>query len=838
MNDSSRVRLAFDAAWRFARYGLQSDGSSVADPGSAPSEPAFDDSSWLELDLPHDWGVEGPFRYDLEGNTGKLPWRGIGWYRKHVTVGTEDEGKQIFIDFDGAMAYAEVWLNGARVGGWPYGYSSFRIELTQHVRPGRDNVLAVRLDTGKWDSRWYPGAGIYRHVWLVKTHPVHVGHWGTHVTTPSLTDASGTVSVRATVDNQSAEPVEPTLRVDIHELAADGIVGAKIASSAETALTIAAASSAEASLTATAARPKRWDIASPHRYLARVVTTLNGVVVDQYDTPFGFRTIAFTSRSGLMLNGRRIEINGVCNHHDLGALGAALNDRALERQLEILKEMGCNAVRTSHNPPAPELLDLADRMGFLVQVEAFDCWAKGKLADDYNRLFEEWHEKDLLAMVRRDRNHPSVFMWSIGNEILEQWWRTPPPVRHWREGNPYLAMTGPDVARHLSDIVRKADPTRPTTAGYSSRTALVDGFEHAVDVVGCNYNLPGYELFLDGHDHQDIPFYGSETACCISSRGEYFFPVQRGDASRADFQVSSYDVDAPGWGNTPDEEFALLDKFPAVMGEFVWAGFDYLGEPSPYNCDVTNLLNFHDPAQREAMKRQLEELGKIRVPARSSYFGIVDLAGFPKDRFYAYQARWRPELPMAHLLPHWNWPERIGQATPVHLYTSGDEAELFLNGKSLGRKRKGNEHRIRWDDMVYEPGQLKAIAYKEGKEWAVDVVVTTGPAAGLALKPDRSAIKADGLDLSFITVRVTDRHGFTVPRSSNLIRFEISDPGEIVAVDNGDPTSFEPFKALRRKAFNGLCLVVVRWKPGRIGEIILKASSEGLAGQSTVIRPL
>ena len=834
-----RERSSFDTDWRFARYGLQPNGSRIADPGDSPSAAAHDDSAWRGLNIPHDWGIEGPFRYDLDNNTGKRPWRGIGWYRKHFGLGKEDEGKRIFIDFDGAMAYAEVWLNGVSIGGWPYGYSSFRLELTPHVKFGQSNVLAVRLDTERWDSRWYPGAGLYRHVWLVKTHPVHVGHWGVCLTTPWLSDATATVEVQTTLDNQSAAAVTPTLRVDIYELAADGALGAKVSASTELPIDIAVAGSAVATLTAVVANPKWWELASPQRYLARVLITLAGGIVDEYDTPFGFRTLEFTARDGFKLNGRRIEINGVCNHHDLGALGTALNERALERQLELIKQMGGNALRTSHNPPAPELLDFADRMGLLVQVEAFDCWVEGKEPNDYSRIFTEWHEKDLLAMVRRDRNHPSVFMWSTGNEIAEQRWKKLDRVRLIPEGSPYASMSGPELARYLSDIIRKADPTRPVTAGYSMPTAFFDGFEHAVDIVGCNYRLPVYEHFLACHDHQEIPFFGCETAGSMSSRGEYFFPVNRGAAARVNFQVSSFDVDAPPWGDTPDEQFAMLDKFPAVMGEFVWTGFDYLGEPTPYNCDATNLLNFHDPAQRETMSRELAELGKIRVPSRSSYFGIIDLAGFPKDRFYAYQARWCPELPMAHLFPHWNWPERVGQTTPVHLYTSGDEAELFLNGRSLGLRQKGKfDYRMRWDEVTYEPGELKVTVRKNGTPWATDTLRTTGPATSLVLTPDRATIKGDGLDLAFVTVRLADVDGLTVPRSQNLVKFEISGPGEVVAVDNGDPTGCEQFQTLRLKAFNGLCLAIVRGKPGEghSGQIKLTASSEGLTGGSVVIR--
>jgi beta-galactosidase len=777
----------------------------------APSAAIFDDAAWRALDVPHDWAIEGPFRDDLSNDTGKLPWKGIGWYRKHFTVPATDRGKRIFIDFDGAMANAKVWLNGEPVGGWPYGYQPFRLELTSHVRFGAENVLAVRLDTVRWGSRWYPGAGLYRNVWLVKTPPVHVGQWGVYVTTPALDDEHGEVRVQVTVDNQSEAEAKPKVEAVICER---GAPPPQVASGTAKPQTIAAGASGRYDLSMSVPRPARWDIAplgdlvSTTTYVARITVTA-GDTADIYDQPFGFRKIAFTPRDGFRLNGRRVELRGTCNHHDLGPLGAAFNLRALERQLEILKEMGCNALRTSHNPPAPELLDLADRMGFLVMVEAFDCWQAGKTANDYSRLFADWHAKDLQAMVRRERNHPSVILWSIGNEIAEE--------------------NGPQLAQPLADIVRAEDPTRAVTAGCNNPGAGTNGFQKAVDVFGVNYATGSYAGILAYPGNRQKPVLSTESASTISSRGEYFFPVARGGPSEADFQISSYDVDVPGWAQTPDEEFSALDHNRPFMGEFVWTGFDYLGEPTPYNNDVNHLPGLSDPVLREVARKQLAAGGRVKVPSASSYFGIIDLCGFKKDRFYMYQARWRPELPMAHILPHWNWPERVGLVTPVHVYTSGDEAELFLNGKSLGRKKKGPfEYRLHWDDVVYAPGELRVVAYRNGKAWASDVVQTTGAPAKLLLAADRRHISADGQDLCYITVTIADGKGRLVPRTHNLVTFDLTGPGQLVAVGNGDAASHEPFQARQRRAFNGLSLAIVRGKPAQPGTITLTAHSAGL----------
>jgi len=781
----------------------------------AVAQPAFDDRNWRTLNLPHDWGIEGPFKQEYPGDTGKLPWWGVGWYRKHFTIPAADAGRRVFLDVDGAMAYAAVWLNGQFVGGWPYGYSSFELDLTPFVKPDADNVIAIRLDNPPDSSRWYPGGGIYRNVWLVKTSAVHVAHWGTAVTTPIVSADTATVNVDFVIENDSPGKIQASVSTRVFELDASGQRAETPVATSETSVVVidpAKSRTAARSNLLTVGKPHLWDLQHPNRYVAVTAVDVGGTIVDRYETPFGIRTIRFDPDRGFFLNGAHVRINGVCDHHDLGALGAALNVRALERQVQLLQEMGCNAIRTSHNPPAPELLDLCDRLGMLVMDEAFDCWQISKRPGDYHLLFDDWSEKDLRALVRRDRNHPCVILWSIGNEVREQ-----NQAEGWK------------VAAHLAGIVREEDRTRYVTSGCNNIDSGYNGFQTALDVLGYNYKPDEYRPFHA--QHPTIPVLGSETSSCVSSRGEYFFPVDNDKAlGRANFQVSSYDLYAPRWALPPDVEFKGLDESPMAAGEFVWTGFDYLGEPTPYNADSTNLLNFSDPAEQAKMAQELKELGKITVPSRSSYFGIIDLAGFKKDRFFLYQARWRPDLAMAHILPHWNWPGREGQVTPVFVYTSGDEAELFLNGRSLGRKKLDPlQYRLRWDDVKYQPGELKVVAYKRGQKWAEDVVRTTGPAAKILMAADRTALKADGADLAFVTVTIADANGLQVPQSKNLAKFEIAGPGEIVATDNGDATSFESFQARERHAYNGLALVVVRTKAGATGAITLKAQSDGLA---------
>lgn len=806
-----RSETNFDRDWSFARYGLQADGSRIQEPES-PEQSSFDDSKWRKLDLPHDWGIEGPFRPDLEGFTGKLPWRGIGWYRKHFDVSAKDKAKQFYLDFDGAMANAEVWLNGKKVGERPYGYISFRVDLTPFIHCGEENVVAVRLNTEKLGSRWYPGAGIYRHVRLIKTDPVHVAQWGVFVKTPQVTDEVATALVNVKVQNNNLVEAECGYTVDIYELDEQDALGDKVATSKKKKITVPSEGFLSDSVLLKVMTPERWSLEQTNRYLARVSVYNKKKLVDVYDTPFGFRTIQFTHDNGFLLNGKRVQIKGTCNHHDLGALGAAINTAALRRQLMILKSFGCNAVRTSHNPPAPELLTLADKLGFLVMDETFDCWGFGKKENDYGSLFKEWHERDIESLVCRDRNHPSVILWSTGNEVEEQ----------------YRPETG--MAKHLTEVVHRFDTTRPATFGasYPSKSG-VNGTELQVDVHGMNYaaGVYGgphfYGDFLNKKGHEHLSGYSSESSSTMSSRGEYF-PRK--------FHVSSYDLNEPGWGGLPDQEFAALDRYPGICGEFVWTGFDYIGEPTPFNSDNSVLLNHAAALSGEELakkKEALEEMEKQRPTSRSSYFGIVDLAGFPKDRYYLYQSRWLPDLPMVHILPHWNFPDRVGKVTPVFIYTSGDEAELFLNGKSLGKKKKQvYEYRLRWDDVIYEPGELKVVAYKNNRQWAENSVKTTGQAVKLKLTPDKTSIKADGEDLVFIRVSFTDKDGNEVPTAEDRISCTLSGAGKIVATDNGDPTCLIPFSKTVRPAFNGLYLAIVKADLDQTGSLHFVAEAEGL----------
>jgi beta-galactosidase len=767
----------------------------AATTNTSPSAADFDDSQWRKINLPHDWAIEGPFRIDLENETGKLPWPGIGWYRKVLNLTTADQGKAIFLDFDGAMSQSKIFVNGQAAGEWPYGYASFRVDITRFVKWGAPNAIAVRLDNPARSSRWYPGGGIYRHVWLVKSPPIHFAHHGVFATSENITANSADVVVNTELQGAD-RPAE--LKV-VHELL--DASGKRVASTSSPASTLTARMQVKS--------PTLWDTKNPYLYTLRSTLAKGSEKIDSRDTLIGIRKAEWKP-DGFYLNDQRIQIKGVCNHHDLGPIGAAFNERAAERQIELLKEMGCNSIRTSHNPPAPQLLDLCDRMGMLVLDELFDAWSVAKKPNDYHIHFDAWHERDVANFIRRDRNHPSVIAWSTGNEIPEQG----DPGKH-------------SISTDLSNLMRKHDPSRKITNGCNDLGAAYNGFAETIDIFGLNYPVRQPNLPAELHSKKpQLPIINTETSSCVSSRGSYYFPAtwDKGGGS-FEFQVSSYELYAPGWANRPDLDFELLDRNPFIAGEYVWTGFDYIGEPTPYNQDSTYALNFQNPEER---KKALEDLKKIgnRPPSRSSYFGILDLCGFPKDRYYLYQAHWRPDFPMAHILPHWNWQERIGQITPVHVFTSGDEAELFLNGKSLGRKKKEPfTYRIVWEKVKYQPGELKVVTWKKGKEWAKAERSTTGQATQLLATADRPEIRADGNDLAYITVTIADAKARLVPRSMDRLHFKIAGPAEIVAVCNGDATNHESLQGTTMPAFNGLCQVIVRGKPGSPGTATLSVAS-------------
>ena len=769
------------------------------------------DGASRTVNLPHDWGVEGAFDQAYPGETGKLPWWGKATYTKQLEISEEDLTKDIRLEIDGAMSHAIVQVNGIDLGGWPYGYASFAIDLTPALKAGT-NQIKVLIDNVEESSRWYPGGGIYRNVWLTTTNKTAVAHWGTYVTTnvknirDNAAKADATVTLRVTLKHAEEKTVG-MVRTQIFRL--DRLVAeTRSIEYIEDGKTVWQTFDLEGA--------NLWNPDDPAMYFARTTVETPDEVLDTYETPFGIRQAEWKA-DGFYLNGEKTFLKGVCLHHDAGALGAVWNDDAWVRRFTMLKEMGCNAIRTSHNPPAPEFLDLCDRMGFLVLDELTDTWTVPKKEHGYAELFDEWVEKDLVAMIHRDRNHPSVIAWSIGNECGEQG-----IAEKW------------NIPRRLTEICHREDPTRPTTAGNDNPWASSQPYAETIDVYGFNYKPHQYASFRDSHPGK--PFYGSETASCISTRGYYRFPVEeekgKGWTMDAPFQVSSYDLYAPGWASKPDYEWGFEDQVPECAGEFVWTGYDYLGEPTPFNMDPSVLTNFHTEEEREAFKKMVagwgQVIAEVPLPSRSSYFGIIDLAGFPKDRYWLYQARWRPELPMVHILPHWTWPGRLGETTPIHVYTSGDEAELFINGKSQGRKAKEG-YRIRWDYVIYEPGTVKVVAYKNGAVWAEEEVRTAGPAKRAVLETDFA-----GEDLIFVTARLEDRNGTLVPDADNLLKFKVKGPAVLVATDAGDPTSHTPFYSPDIRAFHGLASAIVR-RTGP-GPVTVSVASDGLKTEKIILK--
>ena len=796
---------------------------------SFPLQPGAEDfnSSWLfthdgqsgrTVDLPHDWGVEGEFKQEYPGETGKLLWWGVATYSKPLAVSEEDLQGCIFLEVDGAMSNATVEVNGTPVGGWPYGYASWRVDLTPALKAGA-NEIAVKLDNKQESSRWYPGGGIYRNVRLVRVPKAGIAHWGVAVTTPNITEDRAEVQVQVTLRCEEGFVQEGTkclIRTYIHEEGSD-----KVLSEAEDVTDMT--DGAVFTRTLAIDTPKLWTLEDRALYVAEVEVSaacseLHPAYHDSQFAVFGVRTAEWRP-DGFFLNGEHTFLKGVCLHHDAGALGAAWHTDAWVRRLLKLKEMGCNAIRTSHNPPAPEFLDLCDRMGFLVLDEFTDTWTVSKKENGYATLFDEWAEKDLVAMIHRDRNHPSIIAWSIGNEVGEQ---GIPDKWH--------------IAQELTDICHREDPSRPTTSGNDNQWASTQPFADAIDLYGFNYKPHAYAEFRDTHPGK--PVYGSETASTISTRGYYLFPVSNekmeGWIEGAPYQVSSYDLYAPKWSTSPDYEWFFEDSVPECAGEFVWTGYDYLGEPTPYNLDLSILTNFHTEEEKQAALAMFESWGaKVMMeplPSRSSYFGIIDLAGFPKDRFWLYQARWRPDLAFAHILPHWTWPGREGEVTPVHVYSTGRYAELFVNGKSQGVRERGDkEYRFRWDDVVYEPGEVKVnvyadkAAYDAGKLLATDVMRTAGDPARINLKVDYK-----GSELVYVSAAVLDKDGNLVPGADNLLTFSVKGDARLLATDAGDPTSHSAFINPSIKAFNGLASAVIT----RTGRFTVTASSDGLTPAS------
>jgi beta-galactosidase len=903
----------FRGEWRFLK----------GDPEGA-EQAAFDDADWSPVRLPHDWAIAGPFDPELRsGFAAKLPWKGVGWYRRSFKLDRQPVDR-VYLDFDGVMAFPKVYVNGQLAGEWDYGYTSFRIDATPFVNLQGDNVVAVRVDTTNHGTRWYPGAGIYRKVTMELRGPVHVAQWGVYVTTPEVSDDEATVAVEATIENHGEASVDAVVELSVLGRRNDP------EDSVATEITLKPGEN-KFGQRLDVAKPRRWDVGQPNLYTLRTTVRVGGEIVDQRDEHFGIRTIELTADDGFHLNGRRVQLYGVCLHHDHGPLGGAFYPRAMERQLEIMREMGVNAIRSSHNAPAPELLELCDRMGLLVWDECFDKW--NETADRVNGepSHEQHAERHLRSLVMRDRNHPSIFVWSIGNEIPAD-----------REGST------PERMKMMRDVVLKYDATRPVGIACHIPDQVRARMFDALDYTGWNYGRR-YAQFRDGYP--DKPIIYSESASALSTRGFYELPLPttKTDYAAEAHQVDSYDFNAAPWSDIADAEFKLMEQDRYVAGEFVWTGFDYLGEPTPFD-------------------RQ----------AKSSYFGIVDLCGIPKDRYWLYRSYWRPDETTVHIVPHWNWPKHEGQPVPVFVYTNGDEAELFVNGESQGRRKKGpaplrprnlgaerpatasstqvgnqparatdgdpetrwcadgespeqwlqvdlgevqplkflmiefereaknygyeikasrdlrqwktlltqrssrepqwggprsalhdvdaearyvriefNDlrgdswasisefgayleraessyydpiyaYRLRWNDVTYEPGEVKAVAYKNGEKIGEATVRTAGEPAAIRLTPDRTELSASGDDLCYVLVEALDENGVLCPLADDTITFAIEGPGEIAGVGNGNPLSYEPFQADHRKLFYGKAMLIVRTQAGEGGDIRITATGEGL----------
>jgi len=775
-------------------------------PALGAEQPGFDDSNWEVVSVPHDWAIYGPFDKEIDkqvvairqnmervprektGRTGALPHVGEGWYRKEFTLPEFSKGKRAILQFEGAMSEPEVFLNGKQIGKWNYGYGYFYLDITYNLEKGKDaiNTLAVHLDNKGFASRWYPGAGLYRKVTITIKDEASIDHWGVGITTPEVTDEAATVNITTEITGRNL-----TLETQIID-AAGQIVATQTTEAPDYSTT-------EQNITLP--HPSLWSPESPYLYTAVSILREGDEIKDRLETRFGVRTIEYIPEKGFFLNGQNRKFKGVCLHHDLGPLGAAVNIAALRRQMRILKDMGCDSIRSAHNMPSLEQLDLADEMGFLFLAESFDEWKRPKVENGYNRFFQQDAEQDIVNLVRATRNHPSIVMWSSGNEVPDQ-----------------SSSDGPKLAKYLQDIFHREDPqNRPVTVGMDDvRNVMKNGFGAIIDVPGLNYRVHLYEEAYATFPQKIL--LGSETASTVSSRGVYKFPVERHRKKEyPDLQSSSYDFEYTPWSNLPEKDFIMQDDKPWVIGEFVWTGFDYLGEPTPYDH---------------------------YWPSRSSYFGICDLAGLPKDRYYLYRSRWNTEDDTLHILPHWNWPDRVGKVTPVFVYTNYNQAELFLNGRSLGIQRKTKDktpqhrYRLMWEDVIYEPGTLEVVALDDaGNEAGRAQMHTAGPPARLMLEADRTTIHADGEDIAFITVSAVDASGNPAPLADNQLRFTVEGAARYRAACNGDATSLEMFHEPTMKLFSGKLVVLVQ-ATKEAGSSTLTVSADGLPDSTIDIQSI
>ena len=801
LNAQNRLEYLLEKNWKFSR---------TDDVNQKNVD--FDDSKWQTVTVPHDWAIYGPFSIQNDkqkvaisqdgqkeamehaGRTGGLPFVGVGWYRNTGNLPAYEKGKRVTVLFDGAMANPEVYVNGKKAGEWHYGYNSFYLDVTDLLnKDNAKNVLAVRLENRMEQSRWYPGAGLYRNVHVIVTNEAHIPVWGTYVTTKTLQNDFAKINVKTKIEsnrtNSAYKLVSKIFDAD-HQLV----------STSESELTPYDENQFEQDLIVK--NPNKWSVDSPVLYQLQSTLLENGKTIDEYSTTFGIRTIEVKPNEGFFLNGEKIVFNGVCNHHDLGPLGAAVNEAAIRRQIRILKDMGANAIRTSHNMPSPELVKACDEMGMMIMAESFDEWKIPKVQNGYNLFWDNWAEKDMTNEVRHFRNNPSIVMWSIGNEVPEQ-------------GD---AEWGPKRNKFLQDICHREDPSRPVTNGMDNGKAVVNNnFAAVLDIPGFNYHTENYP-----ESYKKLPqqvLLATETASTVSSRGVYKFPVEKkAMAKYDDHQSSSYDVEYCSWSNLPEDDFMSQEDLPYCIGQFVWTGFDYLGEPTPYYSDWPN---------------------------HSSLFGIIDLAYIPKDRYYLYRSEWNKKDETLHILPHWNWKGREGQITPIFVYTSYPSAELFINGKSQGVRAKNKEvtlndkvddtsfnrqerYRLMWMDTKYEPGTVRVVAYdSDGKTVAEKEIKTAGKPDKIILEADRNSIHADGKDISFINVKIVDKDGNFCPTEDREISFSVKGAGIFKAVANGDATSLESFQQPHMKLFSGQLTALIQ-SVEKSGKIIVEATAKGV----------